>query len=366
MVSLKSENKDNFKLIVFHSEKRIQEKPNPDKEGKMRRKSSILFCIAVLGVSLLWVNSPALGADKVRKFRFAGDMALTLPPAPALAKWVELVKERTNGKYVIELYLERKLGSDKDMPELIRAGAIDMGFAGTAMFDGYFPTLNALQLPFLINSYEELEKVYMSDYLQELLSAVKPLGLHPLYLYECGRRHIANNVKSIFKPEDLKGMKIRVAETKMHQEIFSGLGAIPVPVSYGEIYTALQTGVIRGTEINATSASSEKLMEVIKYFSLTGHFFWPSFNFVNQKVWDSIPPDVQKIMADSMKELIPYQINLCKEKDQKAMQAMKDRGIKINQADSKAFFEGSKFIYDKYMKYPEVAKFVKTVQSLKK
>ena len=164
----------------------------------------------------------------------------------------------------------------------------------------------------------------------------------------------------------MKGLKVRVAEVKMHQEMFNGLGAIPVPVSYGEIYTALQTGVIRGTEINATSASSEKLMEVIKFFSLTGHFFWPSFNFVNQKVWDSFPPDVQKIIDSSMKELIPYQINLCKETDKKAMATMEKRGIKINQADSKAFFEGSKFIYEKYMKDPAVAKFVNAVQAAKK
>jgi TRAP-type transport system periplasmic protein len=332
----------------------------------MSRCAVALVCAALVGILSLLMNPAAFAGEKVTKFRFGGDMSLTLPPAPVLAKWVQLVKERTQGRYEIELFLERKLGSDKDMPELIRAGVIDMGLAGTAMFDGYFPTLNAFQLPFLINSYDALQKVYLSDATDELLSAVKPLGLQPIGLYECGFRHIANNVKPIVKPEDLKGMKIRVAETKMHQEIFTNLGAIPVPISYGEIYTSLQTGVIKGTEINATSASSEKLMEVIKYFSLTGHFFWPSFIFVNQKVWDGLPQDVQKTMVSSFKELIPYQINFTKETDEAAMKIMEKRGIKINQGDSQAFFEGSKFIYEKYMKDPPVAKFVNAVQAMQK
>jgi TRAP-type transport system periplasmic protein len=127
----------------------------------------------------------------------------------------------------------------------------------------------------------------------------------------------------------------------------------------------LQTGVIRGTEINATSASSEKLMEVIKYFSLTGHFFWPTLNFVNKKTWDTIPADLQKIIYSSFRELIPAQVAYCDDIDKKAMVTMEKRGIKINQADAKAFKDASKFMYDKYMKEPKIAKFVNAVQAMK-
>ena len=332
----------------------------------MKRKTVVLVGILIVSLSLLWANPDTFAAEKVIKLRYGGDMSLTLPPAPALAKWVQLVKERTQGKVDITLFLERKLGTDKDMPELVRAGVIDMGCCSTALFDGYFPYLTAIQMPFLIKGYEAMEKIFLADFTAELLSNLEQLGLHPLGMSECGFRHIANNIKPVVKPEDIKGMKIRVAETKMHQEIFSAFGAIPVPVSYGEIYTSLQTGVIRGTEINATSASSEKLMEVMKFFSLTGHFFWPTVNFVNRKVWDSIPPDAQKIMESSFRELMPYQISICKDLDQKASQTMEKRGIKINQADSNAFFEASKTIYDKYMKEPKVAKFVNAVQALQK
>jgi tripartite ATP-independent transporter DctP family solute receptor len=330
----------------------------------MKRKTALLFGIVMIGISLFLVN-PAVGADQVFKLKYGGDMALTLPPAPFLQKWADNVRAKSNGRVDIAIILERKLGTDKDMPELVRGGAVDMGCTSTAVMDGYFPYLIPMQFPFLIDGYSKLEKVFLSDAATELMSNIRQLGLEPLGMMECGYRHIANNVKPVFKPEDIKGMKIRVAETKAHQEMFAGLGAIPVPVSYGEIYTSLQTGVIRGTEINATSASSEKLMEVIKYFSLTGHFFWPTISFVNKKTWDTIPADLQKIIYNSFRELIPAQVKYCADVDEKAMETMKKRGIQINQGDSKAFKDASRFMYDKYMKEPKIAKFVNAVQAMK-
>lgn len=332
----------------------------------MNRKAGMLICIAIVGISLLLVNSVVFGAEKVIKLTFGSASAKTLPTYIGFEKWAQLVRERTHGRVELVVAQERKLGGDKDMIELVGSGAIEGAHCSTAMFDGFTPALNALQMPFLINDYDMLKKVFLADSTTELLSVLKGFKLYPLGLIENGYRHIGNNTRSIVKPADLKGLKIRVAETKMHEEIFSALGAIPVPISYGEIYTSMQTGVINGTEINATSASSEKLMEVIKFFSLTGHFFWPSVAFVNAKVWDSLPQDIQKIFADTFREVIPWQIDLTKGEDEKAMKVMGGKGIKINQADSRAFYEGSKFVYDKYMKDQRVAKFVNAVQAMQK
>ena len=223
--------------------------------------------------------------------------------------------------------------------------------------------MNALQLPFLIRNYDALEKVFLADFTAELLKGIEKLNLHPLGLMENGFRHFGNNVRPIYKPEDLKGIKLRVAETKMHQEIFKTYGAIPIPISYGEIYTSLKTGVINGTEINATSASSEKLMEVLRYFSKTGHFFWPSVAFVNKGVWDKIPAEDQNYSRppegdDSLAD------RYVSEPGSKAFGVMEKRGIKINDADTDLFFKMSKPIYDQYLKYPVIDKFVKAVQAM--
>jgi tripartite ATP-independent transporter DctP family solute receptor len=339
--------------------------PKREKENKkMNKKLLTIFCILSFAISLFFGFSTAFGAEKEMKFRFGTASFPGLPTHTWTIKFAEVLKEKSNGKLIVEPIQERKLGGDKDMIELVRAGAVEMAHCSSALYDGFFPDLNALQMPFLINSYDQLQKVYLADYTKKLISALERLDLVPLGLIENGYRHIGDNVKAIYKPQDLKGIKIRVAETKMHQELFEGLGAIPVPISYGEIYTSLKTGVINGTEINATSASSEKLMEVLSYFSLTGHFFWPSVIFVNKGVWNRIPAQDQKLIEQVMEELVPWQIALCKDQDQKAMETMEKKGIKINQADTKAFFEGSKFIYDKYMKYPAVADFVKSVQAM--
>ncbi len=330
----------------------------------MIKKKLIVLSALVFSISLLSMGTAAFADDAV-KFRFGTASFPGLPTHSATIKFAEIIKAKTGGKYVIEPIQERKLGGDKDMIELVGAGAVKMGHCSSAVFDGFLPDLNALQMPFLIKDYDALQKIYLADFTKKLLSGIEKLNLHPLGLIENGYRHLGNNVRAVNKPEDLKGIKLRVAETKMHQEIFSALGAIPIPISYGEIYTSLKTGVINGTEINATSASSEKLMEVIKYFSLTGHFFWPSVGFMNKGAWEKMSPEDQKAFEEAWREMIPWQIKLCKDKDAAAMETMKKRGIGINQADSKAFFDQSKFIYDKYTKFPAVAGFVKAVQEMK-
>ena len=329
----------------------------------MVKKSLIVLGVVFITAGLLGMSAAAYGADVI-KYRFGTASFPGLPTHAATIKYAEMVKEKSGGNILIEPIQERKLGGDKDMIELVGAGAVDMAHCSSAVFDGFLPDLNALQMPFLIKDYDSLQKVYLADFTKKLLSGIEKLNLHPLGLVENGYRHIGNNVRAVNVPADLKGIKLRVAETKMHQEIFSGLGAIPIPVAYGEIYTSLKTGVINGTEINATSASSEKLMEVIKFFSLTGHFFWPSVGFINKNAWEKLSPENQKILEETWREMIPWQIALCKDRDVKALETMKKRGIAVNQADSKAFMEQSKFIYDKYMKVPAVAEFVKAVQGM--
>jgi tripartite ATP-independent transporter DctP family solute receptor len=331
----------------------------------MARKMLSVLCAGFFIFALLFTGQAALAAGKTVKYRFSTASFPGLPTHTATIKYAELVKEKSGGRIIINPIQERKMGSDKDNIEMVGAGAVEMGHASTAVFDGFFQDLNALQMPFLINSYDELQKVYLADYTKTLLKKLESINLHPLGLIENGYRHLGNNVRSINTPADMKGIKLRVAESKMHQEIFKAMGAIPIPISYGEIYTSLKTGVINGTEINATSAASEKLMEVIKYFSMTGHFFWPSVGFVNKGLWDKMPPEDQKILQEAWLEMIPWQIDLCKGRDAKALETMKKRGIVINQGDAKALLDQAKPIYDKYMKVPEIAEFVGKVKAMK-
>lgn len=331
----------------------------------MTKKVLSGLCTGLLLIALILMSQPAWAAGKTVEYRFSTASFPGLPTHTATIKYAEMVKEKSGGRIIIKPIQERKMGSDKDNVELVGAGAVEMGHASSAVFDGFFPDLNALQMPFLINSYDELQKVFLADFTKKLLKKLESINLHPLGLIENGYRHLGNNVRSINVPADMKGIKLRVAESKMHQEIFKALGAIPIPISYGEIYTSLKTGVINGTEINATSAASEKLMEVIKYFSMTGHFFWPSVGFVNKSLWDGMPAEDRKILQDAWVEMIPWQIDLCKGRDAKALETMKKRGIVINQADAQAFLKGAKGIYDQYLKVPEIAEFVDQVKGLK-
>lgn len=163
----------------------------------MNRKAGRLICIAVIGIFLLSANSVVFGAEKVIKLTFGSASSKGLPTYIALEKWAELVKQKAKGRVEFVLAQERKLGGDKDMIELVGSGALEGAHCSSAMFDGFMPTLNALQLPFLINDYDMLKKVFLADYTMELLSAIKVRNLVPLGLIENGYRHIGNNTRPI-------------------------------------------------------------------------------------------------------------------------------------------------------------------------
>jgi tripartite ATP-independent transporter DctP family solute receptor len=334
------------------------------REGKMKKAIFGGWIVSFAIVSLLFVGSTVHGADTAIKMRFASASFPGLPTYAMTDKFAEVMKEKSNGRILIQAIQQRKLGADLDLIELVKGGAVDMANVSTAVFDGFVPDLDALQLPFLIKDYDALQKVFLADYTTKLLSVLEKLHMHGIGLNENGLRGLANNVRPIYKPADLKNIKMRVGECKMHQEIFSALGAIPIPISYGEIYTSLKTGVISGTEINATSAASEKLMEVIKYYATIGHFFWPSVAVINLKTWNKLSPEDRKLFEDTWHELIPWQINICRTQDAKAMKTMKKRGIVITNPDKKAFYDKCEFIYQKYMKYPAIDEFVKSVRAM--
>jgi tripartite ATP-independent transporter DctP family solute receptor len=179
---------------------------------------------------------------------------------------------------------------------------------------------------------------------------VEKKGLKVLAVWENGYRHITNSKRPINKPADLQGIKLRVPEGKWRVKMFQAYGANPSPMKLSEVFTALQTGVMDGQENPFTQIYSQKFQEVQKYLSLTGHVYTPAYLTVGTKKWETLPPDVRKILEDTARETQAFVYATAEKDDNELLGKLKAAGMQVNTADKDAFIAASKGIYEEYSK----------------
>lgn len=285
-----------------------------------------------------------------------------------VVKFVELVDQKTEGRVKITIFPNRQLGEERENLENVINETLDMALVSTPVISTYTPVFDALQLPFLLNNYDLEAEAFKTETAKKMLNSLdESLGIQGLALLEGGMRHIGNNEREIKQPSDLKGLKLRVVQSQLISDIFSTLKASPTPMAYGEVYSALQTGVIDGEEVNLSTMYAEKHMEVIKHLTLAGQFPFPAAVIMNNKVFDSIPEKDQKLIFEAADEAMEYLFEQIKDEDAKALEQIKAKGIKVVELENvEEFIELSKPVYDTYMeKDPLIKEFVEEVESLK-
>ena len=183
-----------------------------------------------------------------------------------------------------------------------------------------------------------------------MVPEAEKVGYHILGVWENGFRQITNNKRPIVKPEDLQGIKLRVPKGVWRVKMFKAYGANPTPLGFSEVFVALQTGAMDGQENPLAQIYRGQFQEVQKYLSLTGHVYTPAY-VVAGASWARLPPDVQKILADTAKEMQPVALKMAAELDAKLLaEIKKNPNIKVNEADKDAFIKASKPIYDEFAK----------------
>ncbi|WP_134704712.1 TRAP transporter substrate-binding protein [Ammoniphilus sp. YIM 78166] len=315
-------------------------------------------------------NPPAAGTTEEAKpvtLRLGHVTQTSHPYHLAAEDFAKRVNEKSGGTIKVEIFPARQIGGDRDMLEMIQNGSLEMGFITNAVFSGFTPVMDGVQLPFLINSYEVFQKAKDSEPALKMLASLESLGLKGLAINESGMRHIGSNKAPVKTPQDLKGVKIRVAESPLMLDIFNTLGASPTPMPYGEIYSSLQTGVIDAHEANLPAYIDEKFDEVTKHISLSGHFPWPNINVVNLNTFNSMSPDQQKAMQEAAKETSDWIVQQLIEVDKKSLEGLKAKGAQVDeQIDVDAFVEAVQPVYEKYaQKDPLIKEFIEAVEKIK-
>lgn len=294
------------------------------------------------------------------------------PPHPfyeAGRMWKEEVEKRTNGRVAIQYLHSRQLGEERQLFEGVQSGTVD-AMVGSSISLTVFagkPSFEALQLPFLITSYDTQAKVLSSDAAYALLQDLDTSGIKGLSLFEGGQRHYLSTKGPVRTMAELAGMKTRVMNMPMHLAIWEAAGAAPVGMNYGEIYTSLETGIIDGVEINVSSLESERFHDAAKHFTYTGHYFWPGMLIANKAKFDTLPQDIQDIMLQAGRDIIVPQVMATKESEALIAKKMaEEEGVLFYEFDEKEKMRElmAPLIEERIKSDPGIAAFVETVRAI--
>lgn len=251
-------------------------------------------------------EAPAADHEAV-VLRLAETHARDYPTTQGDYYFAELVEERTDGRIRVEVYHSSQLGEERAVIEQVQFGAIDMTRVSISPLAAFSPGLDALQMPYLYNSTDHMWRVLKGSIGDEMLASVEGAGFVGLAWYESGARSFYNSIRPIENIADLDGLKIRVQESQLMVGLVEALGAVATPMPFGEVYGALQTGVIDGAENNWPSYYSTSHYEVAEYYTLDRHTQVPEILIASKITMDQISAEDQAIIRQAAKDSIDYQ-----------------------------------------------------------
>jgi tripartite ATP-independent transporter DctP family solute receptor len=289
-----------------------------------------LLCAAALATTLAL---PA-AAETVIK---AGHGTTTGHPTHfALVRFAELVSEKTNGEVKVEVYPDRQLGEEREMVEGLQFGSVDMAVVSTGPLLAFAPEIGIVDLPFLFRDSPHVYATLDGDVGKDLLGKFDTRGIHGLAWWENGWRHLTAK-KEISKPEDLTGIKLRTMQNPVHMAAFEKLGASPVPMVWGEVFTSLGQGVIDAQENPITVIYVNSLWEVQSHLMLTGHVYGPHVALFSKMKWDSLTPEQQAAVSEAAAEATGFQREKAAELEKDYLAKLKEKGMTVVEIDTTSF-----------------------------
>ncbi|MDO5016621.1 MAG: TRAP transporter substrate-binding protein [Eubacteriales bacterium] len=286
----------------------------------------------------------------VIELKASHSVAPTHPYQLGLEKFAELVSEKTNGKYKIDIFHSAQLGNERDNYEGLQLGTVDITMGSTGPMGTFVKDFQMLDLPFLFESYEKADAVLDGELGQKLFEKLDAIGIVGGAFCDNGFRQITTSEKwgPIEKVEDLKGLKVRTMENEVHMETFKTLGADPTPMAYSEVFTSLQTGVLDSQENPIPIIYNNRIYEVQKNLSLTNHFYSPAMILFSGKMFEKLDADTQAIFLESAKEAAAYEREQIRKQEKEQLEELKALNMNIAEPDLAPFKEACQPIYEKY------------------
>ncbi|MFP4331320.1 MAG: TRAP transporter substrate-binding protein [Spirochaetaceae bacterium] len=307
------------------------------------KRTLALLLIGMLTTGLIFASGSQEAEEMEEQEQIVMRLAEThpqdYPTTQGNYEFARLVEERTDGRIIIEVYHSAQLGEERAVIEQVQFGAIDFTRVSISPLAAFANQLNALQMPYLYRSADHMWNVLRGEIGDEILASLEPSGFVGLAWYDSGSRNFYNSLREIRSVEDMEGMRIRVQESELMVGLVEALGAVATPMPFGEVYSALQTGVIDGAENNWPSYYSTSHYEVAEYFTLDQHTRVPEILVASEMAMDRLSPEDQEIIKQAARDSIDYQIEQWANFVQVAEEAIRANGNTITELSSDAYAE---------------------------
>ena len=318
-----------------------------------------------MGASLMAGCGSSTSAPAEKKnivLKAADNQVESYPTVKGLQYMGKLLDERTQGRIKMEVYPGGQMGQEKETIEMTQMGTLAVNRISSGSLASFKSKLTAVTLPFIFRDADHMWKVLEGSVGKDLLKDLEKDGMIGLSYYDSGARSFYTKNKPINTPEDAKGQKIRVLQSKIFVDFAEAMGASGTPMSYSEVYSALQTGLIDGAENNPPSLWAMKHYESAKYYALDEHMMVPEVIIISKKVWDTLSPEDQKIVAQAALDSSTYEKKLWAEYSEQALKELAAQGVVISKPDKEPFRKAVASMYDKYPEYKEIISQIQAVK----
>lgn len=321
------------------------------------------YLVLVLGLFLLFTGCK--NENKVKAIKLAHGLDVNHSVHKAMVRMGEELVKNSNGKLVLEIYPSQQLGTERECLELLQIGSLDITKVSSGALENFVPRMKVFGIPYLFRDRQHSFDVLDGEIGKELLADGEKFWLKGLGYYDAGSRSFYTKDKPVNSPEDLYGLKVRVMESVTAMNMVKNLGGSPTPISWGELYTSLQQGVVDGAENNPPSFYLSRHYEVCKYYSLDEHTVLPDVLMAGTHLWDKLNEEEQAWLQDAADKSIVYQRKLWMDAEKEALEQVQKAGVTIIKPDKSLFESKVQVMYKDYKENnPEVYQLIQQIKSI--
>ncbi|RLI99964.1 MAG: TRAP transporter substrate-binding protein [Candidatus Aenigmatarchaeota archaeon] len=299
-------------------------------------------------ISVIMILLTGCEKQSATVIKLAHVLDITHPVHKSMLYMADLVKEKSKGRMRIDIYPGGQLGNERELIELLQIGSLAMTKVSASPMESFVPEMKIFSIPYVFRNEDHLWKILNGEIGEKLLLAGHDYYLRGMCYYDAGSRSFYTKDQPINTPSDLRGLKIRVMKSKTAVEMVQALGGSATPISWGELYTALQQGVVDGAENNPPSFYLSRHYEVSKYYCLDEHTFVPDILLMSTRVWNGLSDQEQEWLQSAIDESVVYQRKLWKAASEEALQKVQEAGVKILYPEKEPFRNCVKDMHNSY------------------
>ncbi len=296
-------------------------------------------------ILLLVLFSTCQKPGGIRVIKLGHGLGVAHPVHEAMVFMAAKVEEKSKGEMQLRIYPNQQLGTERELVELLQIGSLGMTKVSSATLESFAPVIQVLSMPYLFRDDEHRDKVLKGEIGSKLLLESEEFWLRGLCYYDAGKRSFYTKNKPIENPSDLGGLKMRVLESNTAIQMVKSFGGSPTPVSYGELYTALQQGIVDGAENNPPSLYTSKHYEVCKYYSINEHTAVPDILIVSTKVWKTLSDEEKTWLQEAADESATYQYKLWAASVEESLRELAAAGVTITYPSQDGFRSAVEIMY---------------------